>query len=153
MQIRSATVNDLGKIAQTHVDCFPNSFSTALGVPLLKKFYLQYLKEYPDLFLVAVDDDRVAGFCMGYLVDGGNCIHSFAKHNIASLGFRYFLLLIKGNKNAWKRLKPSNSRKTSARILNWAFHNIPPTECVEENWKKRMLFNSCKREFPWHSFL
>ena len=130
MYIRNAGMEDLNQIAQTHIECFPNSFSTALGVPLLKKFYLQYLKEYPDLFWVAVDDDCIAGFCMGYLLDRGSCNRSFAKHNIVPLALRYLLLLIKGNKKAWKRLKPSKDRKSnSVRILEPEFYHIPPTEC------------------------
>ena len=115
MYIRNAGMEDLNQIAQTHIECFPNSFSTALGVPLLKKFYLQYLKEYPDLFWVAVDDDCIAGFCMGYLLDRGSCNRSFAKHNIVPLALRYLLLLIKGNKKAWMSPETQNAKKRHAK--------------------------------------
>lgn len=112
MQIRRACTDDLNKIVQTHIICFPDSFSTALGASLLKKYYLQYLRKYPDLFLVAADGDCIAGFCMGYLVDKGSCTRTFAKHNVVPLAFRYLLLLIKGNKKAWERIKPTKKVKS-----------------------------------------
>lgn len=127
MYIRSACVDDLNRIAHIHIKCFPNSFSTALGKSLLKKFYLQYMKKYPDLFLVAADDDYIAGFCMGYLCDGGNCNRSFAMRNIASLALRYIILLIKGNKMAWKRLTPKKS--VTSLVLEPEFNNMPPPDC------------------------
>ena len=130
MHIRNASIDDLNKIAKTHIECFPDSFSTALGASLLKKFYLQYLKEYPELFLIAVDSGSIAGFCMGYLCDRGNCNRSFVKHNIFPLAFRYLLLLIKGNKKAWERIKPSKKSKGSdICVYEPEFQNIPPAEC------------------------
>lgn len=127
MQIRGATIDDLNRIAATHTECFPGSFSTALGTSLLRKFYLQYLK---NLFLVAANGDSIVGFCMGYLCDRGNCNRYFIKRNFIHIGFRYISLLIEGNKRAWERLKLSRrSQASNIQVLNSSLQNTPSSEC------------------------
>lgn len=63
--IRQATKKDLKAIANVHIKCFPDSFSSKLGEILLTRFYNEYLSVVPELFLVAENDaQEIVGFCM-----------------------------------------------------------------------------------------
>lgn len=84
---------------------------------ILPKFYLEYMRENPELFLVGIDKDRVIGFCMGYLMENGSFMRKFVKHNIIRVVFKCAELLITGNKQI--KQKFSNSRKKE----NWTIIN------------------------------
>lgn len=60
--IKNANIDDLNKVAKVHIRCFPDSFSTQLGEKILLKYYLEYFKENPELFYVALDNDKIIGF-------------------------------------------------------------------------------------------
>ena len=105
MDIRTANKMDLKEITEVHEQCFPNSFSTQLGKKLLEKFYYEYLSINPDLFLVGVDENKIVGFCMGYLCESNEFVKSFFGHNILSIACRCAYLLVTGNKLLIQKLK------------------------------------------------
>lgn len=104
--IRQARLSDLDEIAKVHIACFPNSFSTALGSKLLKKFYYEFISDIPELFLVSEDSDQsINGFCMGYYMENYHYMKSFIKHNIISVSLKMLLCLLRFDKRAWKKIK------------------------------------------------
>ena len=64
--IRQATTQDLPAIVHVHRVCFANSYSSQLsyyqsvigGGDLLISFYLEYMKDNPELFVVADDEEK-----------------------------------------------------------------------------------------------
>ena len=121
-----ATNNDLMEIAKVHKICFPENFSTILGIKfsLLEKFYKEYLIKTPELFLVAENEHReIIGFCMGYYCESNTYMKDYFKHNLFSIGLRLSLLLLTGNKVAWKKL--CNSKKSTEWVIkNHSFDSI-----------------------------
>lgn len=113
MIIRQATSEDLKQIADVHFRCFPDSFSTQLGKAqggvLQQRFYKEYLDEAPELFLVAEDETlassiSIVGFCMGYYLKKNDYMKNFLKHNRFTIILRVAVLLLIGNKAAWKKV-------------------------------------------------
>lgn len=151
--IRQATVNDLDDIAIVHEECFPNSFSTALGHKLLKKFYYEYISEIPELFLISVDDHNHAnGFCMGYYMENDHYMKSFLKHNMITVGMVMIFRLITGDKRAWKKVKKNSMPEWN--ILNHEYDAIPYTDrgdllsiCVVKEYRGRGIANSLIKEY------
>lgn len=84
IKYKVATINDLGKIADTHISCFPDYFISSLGKKLVEKYYLEFIKEN-DLFIVAEDNGRVIGFCMGYIIDETRARDKFIHNNTLAL--------------------------------------------------------------------
>ena len=116
--IRAAAPEDLSEIAIVHAQCFPDSFSTALGKgyhgSLLVKFFEEYLKKVPELFFVAVsDENKIIGYCMGYYINGNNFTKNFLKHNFFKISFQMLRLLLSGNRIAWKKILSLFYRKKS----------------------------------------
>ena len=71
--IRQASINDLPAIARVHRVCFPDSYSSQLslfrspvgGDNLFEAFYMEYMNDNPELFVVADDEDSgIVGICM-----------------------------------------------------------------------------------------
>ena len=108
--IRLAKKEDLMQVAQVHIECFPNSFSSCLGVKLLSKFYFEYLCQNPTLFLV-LDDTGIQGFCVGYLCDDINLTKRFIKKNFFHFLIRCFFLGISLNRVFWRKIKTFLSKK------------------------------------------
>lgn len=109
--VRQATVQDLPQVVAVHIQCFPNSFSTALGKKLLVKFYTEYISNVPELFLVAEQEGKICGFCMGYYCEENPYMKRFFKHNLFAAGLRIAGQLFIGNKAAWKKLTSVFSKK------------------------------------------
>ena len=67
MKIQKANISsDLNGIVQLHIKVFPNFFMTNMGNLFLKEYY-QALLEYPkNISLVAVQNDQVVGFIVGF---------------------------------------------------------------------------------------
>ena len=113
MKIRQAKVEDLGEVANIHIQCFPESFSTHLGKHknglLQQKFYQEYYNDAPELFLVAEDDtlpeNSIVGFCMGYYLNQNDQMKRYLKKNFFSIVLRTAWLLLIGNKAAWAKVK------------------------------------------------
>ncbi len=100
-----ANKNELDKITKVHMECFPDYFSTRLGFKLLKSFYGEYLKKFPHLFVVAVDEtnDKIVGLTNGYVI-GQNIRDSFVKSNFLKLLLRGVYLLVTFDKIAWGKV-------------------------------------------------
>jgi ribosomal protein S18 acetylase RimI-like enzyme len=115
--IRQGTINDLSSISRVHTECFPDSFSTALGLKLLEKFYYEYISEIPELFLVCENEEgEIAGFCMGYYMENDHYMKSFISHNRISIGITLLFRLVSMDKRAWKKLKKGKE-------INWVISN------------------------------
>lgn len=102
--VRRAIERDLPQVAEVHTTCFPDSFSTALGEKLLVRFYSEYLLQVPELFLVAEENGKLCGFCMGYYCECNPYMKRFFKHNLITVGLRLTGLLLTGSKAAWRKL-------------------------------------------------
>lgn len=101
--IRACNPNDLNYIAEVHKKCFSNSFISQLNKTLIVDFYRCYFEENSNLFLVAEVYGRIIGFAMGYIVDKSSAQKNFVKRHYKEFLIRFFLLLLKGNKYAWKK--------------------------------------------------
>ena len=94
----------------------------------MEAFYLEYMKDNPELFVVADDEDKgIVGFCMGYYMDNDCQMQNFLHNNRLCILWKTFLLLLIGNKQAWRRFfsllkhKPDVSDWT---IINYKYENI-----------------------------
>lgn len=103
--VRYAKESDLDKITKVHMECFPDYFSTHLGKSLLKGFYKEYLKKFPHLFVVAVDEENeeIVGLTNGYVI-GQNIRNEFIKNNYLKLLLRGIFLLVTFDKVAWEKV-------------------------------------------------
>lgn len=109
--IRRAKEVDMEMVAKTHSMCFGHGFTSSLyrlnkkclGGDLAAEFYLEYLKDFPELFIVAESDGNVVGFCMGYYLDKKDQLSRFIKHNTTRLLLKVPVLLLMGDKSTWKK--------------------------------------------------
>lgn len=154
--IRQATYHDLPAIARVHRVCFPDSYSSQLarfdsligGGNLLEAFYSVYLKETPELFIVADDETHgVVGFCMGYFMDKDDQLQIFLHDNRIRVFWKTILLLIIGNKHTWKKIIARIKHKPSVNdwtIVDDKYEFIPTKErgdllsvCVLPEFRKK----------------
>ncbi len=104
--IRAATETDMDKVAEVHRICFPESFSTRLGVKLLVKYYTEFYSERPYLFYVCENESGdVCGFVMGYVLGKTGAIPSFMKKNRVSMALKVAGLLLCFDNLTWKKVK------------------------------------------------
>lgn len=109
--VRTATIGDLEKISLTHIRCFPNSLSSQMGGGLLKNYYWEFMKENPELFIVADDGRDIVGFCMGYLCEKRGFKKNYVSHNFIALALRCVVLAVSGNRVFYKRIAKKVSSK------------------------------------------
>lgn len=109
--VRQAKIEDLADVAKIHMACFPGTVTSSLGKLWNGKIVVDYYKEYfndcPELFLVAENDSgEVVGFCMGYKIENEG-IHDkrLIRHNLTLILFSFLLLLLKGDKDCWRKVK------------------------------------------------
>lgn len=124
--IRTAVLSDLKAIADLHILCFPDSFSTSLGSYLLKEYYKEYLKTVSELFFVAEDENsEIIGICMGYYCNDCDFVKRYIRKHFLGISFKSLQLLILGNKSILKKIKNTFSKKhmPSTRIINNSFKN------------------------------
>lgn len=128
--IRQATIKDLPAIAHVHRICFPDSYSSQLsryksaigGGNLLISFYLEYLEDNPELFVVADDEEHgVVGFCMGYYMDKDDQMQNFLCNNRIRVLWKTMLLMLVGNKPTWNKLLARFKHKPS--VSDWTIVN------------------------------
>ena len=86
MKYRIASTEDLPEIANVHITCFPGTFIASFGNKLIERYYGEYNNE-DNLFIVAEEDNRIQGFCMGYRT-GSNARNNFLKKNKLRLVIR-----------------------------------------------------------------
>ena len=128
--IRQAVFTDLPAISRVHRVCFPDSYSSQLslfkssigGGNLLEAFYLEYMNDNPELFVVADDEvSGIVGFCMGYYMDKDDQMHNFLHNNSLRILWKTFLLLLTGNKQAWNKVLSRMKHKPD--ISDWTIIN------------------------------
>ncbi len=100
---RVATFADLSNIVSVHCECFQGYFLTSLGKTLLYRYYEQFMIENNELFIVAVEKDRIVGFVMGYFT-GSHARADFEKKNKFFLAIRMIYLCAIFNKEAYRRV-------------------------------------------------
>lgn len=108
--VRQAKIEDLAAVAKIHMACFPGTVTSSLGKLWNGRIVVDYYKEYfndsPELFLVAENDSgEVVGFCMGYKLESGNIDKRLIKHDLFRMLIGYCYLLIKGDKECWRKVK------------------------------------------------
>ena len=143
--IRQATLDDIPAIARVHYVCFPNSYSSQLsllksaigGGNLLETFYMEYMNDNPEIFVVADDKDRgIAGFCMGYYMDKDDQMQNFLHKNRLYIVWKTFLLLLMGNKLTWNKLLSRLRHKPN--VSDWSIVN-DKYEYIQDNERGDLL--------------
>ena len=124
MIFRNAVFSDLKDICNLHKVCFPNNFSTHLtrGKKLLMRYYEEYLKTEPELFFVAISNDQLVGFCMGYKRENNMHEDTFLKRNKLSIALNVFWGLVRFDKVVFKRVFKRN-KKCVFSIVNKYFND------------------------------
>ena len=145
MIIRNASENDLPKIAKLHIRCFPDSFSTQLGEKLLAKFYREYLKKVPELFLVAEANDEIVGICMGYYCEDNAYQKNFLKRNFFMLGLRCIKLTLERNDRMLEKFGLRKPNKTDCTPQKDSHVDSKEKPAVEKS-KCGDLLSICVRE-------
>lgn len=98
---RDATESDLNNIANLHITCFKGTFIAYWGENLIAKYYQKFLEEGGP-FVLAIDDDKLVAFCMGYY-DGSNARNAFLQENKLRLAVRMLVLCLSFNKLVLKK--------------------------------------------------
>lgn len=139
--VRQAKIEDLAAVAKIHKACFPGTVTSSLGKLWNGRIVVDYYKEYfndsPELFLVAENDSgEVVGFCMGYeLENEGQCDKRLIKHHFAIILFSYIILLFKGDKECWRKVKSvfKRDRETSNNsiIIDAVIQDYPLSDKAE----------------------
>lgn len=71
IEIRGAVVGDLARIAELHIEAFPDSVLAELGTEAVRRNYLWQMEGPHDLTaIVAVDDSGILGFLFGGVFRG-----------------------------------------------------------------------------------
>lgn len=98
------------------------------GGNLLKSFYLEFLNDCPELFIVAEDEDkRLVGFCMGYYMDNDIQMQNFTKKNKIRIVWKTFLLMLMCNRQTWNKVLARLKHKPNVNdweIINDKYENI-----------------------------
>lgn len=110
--IRQANAADMSLISKAHSICFSHGFTSSLhklnykcfGGDLAAAFYLEYFKDFPELFIVAEANGIIVGFCMGYYFSKRNQLSRFLKSNAQRLLLKVPVLLLMGDKSTWKKV-------------------------------------------------
>lgn len=138
--VRQAKIEDLAAVAKIHMACFPGTVTSSLGKLWNGRIVVDYYKEYfndcPELFLVAENDSgEVVGFCMGYKLESGNIDKRLIKHDLFRMLIGYCYLLIKGDKECWRKIKSFFARGGNSgskiRIIEPSIDQIPGMAKVE----------------------
>ncbi len=127
MKVITAQPHNLPEIARVHMMCFPDSFSSQIGEKLLTKFYLEYIKINPDLFLIATDEirhNKIVGFCMGYVLDNHQFNKKFLIHNFGALSIRSIYLCATGNKLMLQKIKNAFAKNEEYEVLDPNIKNM-----------------------------
>ena len=76
---RKAQHDDLYNIAKVHVECFHDYMISKLGNRLVVNYYKEFLEE-DNLFVIAEEENKIVGFCMGY-IRGSHAREKFIANN------------------------------------------------------------------------
>jgi len=139
--VRQANVKDLTAVAKIHMECFPGTVTSRLGTLwngiIVVNYYKEYFNDSPELFLVAENDSGdVIGFCMGYKLEReGDCDKKLIRHHCIPVFFGFLYLIIKGDKECWRKLKSffklRDSSEENTTIIDPSVYNRPRIEKAE----------------------
>ncbi len=85
MKTRRATLADLEKILQIHLECFPDDVITYLGPSFLRVFYRGYVEDHKSFCIVAEEEGSVAGFVVGDAHGRGGYLRLLREHPLEIL--------------------------------------------------------------------
>lgn len=109
---RDATESDMLNVARLHIACFKGTFIASLGGKLISSYYLEFLNDGGP-FVLAFDEDKLIGLCMGYY-KGSQARNQFISKNKVGLGLRVLGLCLSFNKLAiskcWYYLFPAKEK-------------------------------------------
>ncbi len=123
MNIRPLRIEDLDAVTAVHLERFPESRSTSLGKPFLRKMYRWFIVNQPELALVATIDGRVVGFAVGSIGGYGRQIFRYALPEITWGLVRHPKLILRPSTfNLWKSfmrgLIPKSDKRKEAKPNN-----------------------------------
>lgn len=98
---RDAVENDMTAVAKLHEACFRGTFIASLGEALIADYYREFLREGGP-FVLAYDEDKLVGICMGYYV-GSGARNAFISKNKVRLARRLLSLCLSFNTLAIKK--------------------------------------------------
>ncbi len=98
-----ARETDLREIAKVHTKCFPGYFLTKYGEKLLAQYYGEYLAEGVP-FVIARDNGKIVGFCMGY-IGQTKAKTKFLKKNFFGMVGKTLKLMLTFDKEVYSRIK------------------------------------------------
>ena len=100
------------------------------GGYLLTRYYQEYMSKAPELFFVAENESNdIVGFCMGYYMGENNFQNDFLKHNLIRILIRLLVLLVSGNKIAWRKLFSFFKKNESdVKVIRSELDDIPLTK-------------------------
>ena len=85
-------------------------------------FYLEYMKDYSELFVVAGDEEKgIVGFCMGYYMDKDDQMQNFLHNNRIKVIWKTMLLMLAGNKPTWNKVLARFKHRPS--VSDWVIVN------------------------------
>ena len=89
---------------------------------MLISFYLEYMKDNPELFVVADDEEKgIVGFCMGYYMDKDDQMQNFLHNNRIKVIWKTMLLMLAGNKPTWNKVLARFKHRPS--VSDWVIVN------------------------------
>ena len=141
----------LDQIAEIHIKCFPDYFITSLGKELIKRYYYEFLKE-DNPFIIAIDNNNVIGFCMGYIIGHTNARNIFLKKNRITLSLRLARQCVRLNRQTISKclsVLTNNIRfdnKTTAKKKGGDLLSI----CVLEKYRGKGISKELVNQFEKH---
>ena len=98
---RDAVESDMKAVARLHEACFRGTFIASLGEALIADYYREFLQEGGP-FVLAFEDEKLVGLCMGYYA-GSGARNAFVSKNKGRLVRRLLALCLSLNKVAIRK--------------------------------------------------
>ena len=144
---RNAAESDMLAVARLHEVCFKGTFIASLGEALIADYYREFLREGGP-FVLAYDNEKLVGLCMGYYA-GSGARNLFVAKNKGRLVRRLLKLCLSLNKVAIKkcfgyifsRKQSSTAPKAEADLLSI---------CVLDEYRGKKVSRRLLEEFEHH---
>ena len=98
---RDAVESDMKAVARLHEACFRGTFIASLGEALIADYYREFLREGGP-FVLAFEDEKLVGLCMGYYA-GSGARNAFVSKNKGRLARWLLALCLSLNRVAIKK--------------------------------------------------
>ena len=98
---RDAVDSDMKAVARLHEACFRGTFIASLGEALIADYYREFLQDGGP-FVLAFEEEKLVGLCMGYYA-GSGARNAFVSKNKGRLARRLLALCLSLNKVAIKK--------------------------------------------------